>query len=64
VSWSTGTETERDVQSMKMSASCLSAVVWLSVVGAKGEPGDGCCRALMRSCAAARTRSKEDAVGI
>jgi hypothetical protein len=40
------------------------AVTWLLVMGAKGEPGDGCGRAVVMSCRAARMRSLEEARGM
>ena len=49
---------------VRMLVSCSKASWWLSVKGARGEPGDGCCRACTMSCKPARMRSLDEASGI
>ena len=45
-------------------ARCSRASSWLFSMGARGDAGEGCFRAVMMSLEAARMRSADDAVGI
>ena len=52
------------VSPVRREVSCLSAATWLSVSGARGEPGDGFFSASRISWIPAKTRSEDEASGI
>ena len=52
------------VIALKMVESCCRAACWLSLMGERGEAGDGCKRALVKSRAAAMATSVEEDFGM
>jgi hypothetical protein len=53
-----------ELRPVRRRESCCNAATWLSVRGARGEPGEGFWRASVMSCKPARIRSFEEARGM